>query len=292
MYVINSRGEQEQFSLQKVERSARRVGANFKLAREIAQQIERKIYNGIPTFEIFKEVKDLLNQAQPVFGLKFSLKQAMRDLGPDGFAFEKYAGAIFRAAGYAVKLNQFISGKCLSQYEIDFIAEKPAESPLGNQAGKAGILKIGECKYHSQISDLSVDQEIALANYGRFADILQGKFALTKISQGKKISSILITNTKFSTRAIQYSECSGVELWGWKYPFSKGLEVFIDQNKLYPITILPSFKKQWADIFNQRNIILAGDILKLNFERISRESNIGLAVFNKMAAEAKTLLEG
>jgi len=266
--------------MQKVEISARRVGADLRLARRIAQQIERKIYNGIPTFEIFKEVKDLLNQAQPVFGLKFSLKQAMRDLGPDGFAFEKYAGAIFREAGYAVKLNQFISGKCLSQYEIDFTAEKD------------NILKISECKYHSQISDLSVDQEIALANYGRFADILQGKFALTKISQGKKISSILITNTKFSNRAIQYSECSGVELWGWKYPFNKGLEVFIDQNKLYPITILPSFKKQWADIFNQRNIILAGDILKLNFERISRESNIGLAVFNKMAAEAKTLLEG
>ncbi|MCX6789599.1 MAG: hypothetical protein NTZ42_03250 [Candidatus Gribaldobacteria bacterium] len=280
MYIINSRGEQEQFSLQKVERSARRVGANFKLAREIAQQIERKIYNGIPTFEIFKEVKELLNQAQPVLGLKFSLKQAMRDLGPDGFAFEKYAGAIFREAGYAVKLNQFISGKCLSQYEIDFTAEK------------AGILKIGECKYHSQASDLMVDQEIALANYARFADILQGKFALSKISQGKKISSILITNTKFSTRAIQYSECSGVELWGWKYPFNKGLEVFIDQNKLYPITILPSFKKQWADLFNQRNIILAGDILKLNLERISRESNISLAVFNKMTAEAKTLLEG
>ena len=266
--------------MQKVEISARRVGADLRLARRIAQQIERKIYNGISTFEIFKEVKDLLNQAQPVFGLKFSLKQAMRDLGPDGFAFEKYAGAIFREAGYAVKLNQFISGKCLSQYEIDFTAEKD------------NILKISECKYHSQISDLSVDQEIALANYGRFADILQGKFALTKISQGKKISSILITNTKFSNRAIQYSECSGVELWGWKYPFNKGLEVFIDQNKLYPITILPSFKKQWADIFNQRNIILAGDVLRLNLERISRESNIGLAVFNKMAAEAKTLLEG
>ena len=277
MYVINSRGEQEQFSLQKVEKSARVVGANPKLARKIAQQIERKIYNGIPTFEIFKEVKELLGQAQPAFGLKFSLKQAMRDLGPDGFVFEKYAGAIFREAGYAVKLNQFISGKCLRDYEIDFTAEKD------------GILKIGECKYHSQVSDLMVDQEVALANYARFADILQGKFALTKISQGKKIFSILITNTKFSTRAIQYSECSGVELWGWKYPVNKGLEVFIDQNKLYPITILPSFQKQWADVFNQRNIILAGDVLKLNLERISREANVGLEVLQKMVAEAEML---
>jgi len=279
MYVINSRGEQEPFSLRKVERSARRVGANLKLARQIAQEIERKIYNGIPTFEIFNEVKGLLGQAQPIFGLKFNLKQAMRDLGPDGFGFEKYAGAIFREAGYAVKLNQLISGKCLKDYEIDFTAEKN------------GILKIGECKYHSQRSDLMVDQEVALANHARFEDILRGKSALSKISQGKKISSILLTNTKFSLRAIQYSECSGVELWGWKYPANRGLEVFIDQNKLYPITILPSFQKQWVDIFNQRNIILAADVLRVNLERLSRESDIVLGAFNKMAAEAKMLFE-
>jgi len=279
MYVINSRGEQEPFSLQKVEQSARRVGANLKLAKGIAQQIKRKIYNGIPTFKIFQEVRELLNQAQPVFGLKFNLKQAMRDLGPDGFGFEKYAGAIFREAGYAVKLNQFVSGKCLRNYEIDFIAEK------------GGILKIGECKYHSQRSGLAVDQEVALANYARFADILQGKFALAKINQGKEISSILVTNTKFSTRAIQYSECSGVGLWGWKYPLNKGLEVFIDQNKLYPVTMLPSFQKQWADIFNQRDIILAIDVLRFNLEKLSRESGLGLRALQKMAAEAEILLK-
>ena len=136
-----------------------------------------------------------------------------------------------------------------------------------------------------------VDQEVALANHARFADILQGKFALSKNNQGKKISSILITNTKFSTRAIQYSECSGVELLGWKYPANKGLEVFIDQNKLYPLTILPSFQKQWADIFNQRNIILAKDILRLNFARLNQESGINLGALNKMAAEAKVFID-
>lgn len=279
MYVINSRGEQEQFSSQKVEQSAKRVGADSKLAKEIAREIKGKIYNGIPTFEIFKKVRDLLGQAQPVFGLKFSLKQAMRDLGPDGFAFEKYVGAIFKESGYEVKLNQFISGKCLRDYEIDFIAEKDS------------FLKIGECKYHSQRSGLMVDQEIALANYARFADILQGKFALAKSSQGKKISSILVTNTKFSTRAIQYSECSGVGLWGWKYPLGKGLEVFIDQNKLYPVTMLPSFKRSWADIFNQHNIVLAKDILRFNFEKLSQESGINSGVLRKMLAEAEALLK-
>lgn len=275
-YVINSRGEQEVFSLQKVEKSARRVGASLKLAKEIAKEVERKIYNGIPTFEIFKEVKSLLNQAQPIFGLKFNLKQAMKDLGPDGFGFEKYVAALLRTAGYTVKLNQFISGRCLSQYEIDFTAEQN------------NIFKIGECKYHSQ-NGIPVDQEIALANHARFLDILQGKFALSKSQQGKNVSGLLVTNTRFSTRAIQYSECSGMELWGWKYPTNNGLEIFIDQNKLYPITILPSFQRQWAPAFNSRNIILSGDILKINLPRLSQEENINQELLNKMLEEAEIL---
>lgn len=279
MFVINSRGEQELFSIQKVEKSARRVGASLKLAKQIALEVERKIYNGIPTFEIFKIVKGLLNQAQPIFGLKFNLKQAMKDLGPDGFGFEKYAAALLREDGYAVKLNQFISGRCLSQYEIDFIAEKD------------GVLKIGECKYHSQ-NGMPVDQEVALANHARFLDISQGRFVLSKKAQGKKIQGLLVTNTRFSTRAIQYSECCGIALWGWKYPKNNGLEVFIDQNKLYPITILPSFQKQWAKAFNQRNIILAIDVLKLNLERLSQEENINKELLSKMLGEAKILLEG
>ncbi|MDO8524555.1 MAG: hypothetical protein Q7R99_02920 [bacterium] len=289
MYIINSRGEQEPFSLQKVERSARRVGASLKLSREIAKEVERKIYNGIPTFEIFKEVKSLLNQAQPVFGLKFNLKQAMRSLGPDGFGFEKYVAALLRMVGYKVKLNQFISGKCLSQYEIDFTAEQ------------ADIFKIGECKYHSQ-AGMAVDQEVALANHARFEDILQGNFALSKTGQapleaglltgqGKKVSGLLVTNTRFSTRAIKYSECSGVELWGWKYPVNNGLEVFIDKNKLYPITILPSFQKQWTSVFNNRNIILAGDILKIDLQRLSQEEGISQELLNKVATEARVLFE-
>lgn len=289
IYVINSRGEQESFSLRKVERSARRVGASLKLAIEIAKEVERKIYNGIPTFEIFKEVKNLLNQAQPIFSLKFNLKQAMKDLGPDGFGFEKYVAALLREDGYKVKLNQFISGGCLSQYEIDFTAEK------------SNVFKVGECKYHSQ-AGMAVDQEIALANHARFLDISQGKFALSKIQQapleaglltgqGKKISGLLVTNTRFSTRAIKYSECSGVELWGWKYPANNGLEVFIDQNKLYPITILPSFQKQYSSAFTRRNIILAGDILKINLQRLSQEENIDQTILNQMVTEAKILFE-
>lgn len=249
----------------------------MKLAKEISQQIERQAYSGIKTEEIFQKVKQLLNAYQPGFGIRFNLKQAMKALGPTGFHFEKYVGAILLEMGYKVKLNQFVSGKCLKNYEIDFVAEK----------GK--VVRIGECKYHSQ-KGMAVDQEVALANCARFLDIHNGAFVAKKSGQGFEVKNILITNTRFSERAIKYSNCVGVELWGWKYPINNGLEVFIDKERLYPITILPAFKNQWAEIFCQNNLLLAKDVLNLDMNRFSSENHLPLPELERLASEAKTLL--
>jgi len=279
MFVVNSKGEKEPFSAQKVERSARRAGASLKVSQDIARQIERQSFPGITTGEIFQKVKKFLEINNPAFGIKFSLKQAMKDLGPTGFQFEKYAAAILKRMGYKVKLNQFISGKCLAKYEIDFTAEKEK------------TLRIGECKYHSQ-AGMAVDQEVALANYARFLDIKNSRFCQQREAGGWRVSGILITNTRFSTRAIKYSRCAGIELWGWKHPSHNGLEVFIDQEKLYPITILPSFKRHWAEVFNQNDIILVHDLLEKDLGKLSEQCHILLPELQKVVEEAQLLLNG
>ena len=60
IYIINSIGEREPFSFQKVYRSARRAGASGVLAKEIAKPIEREAFSGIKTSEIFERVRQLL----------------------------------------------------------------------------------------------------------------------------------------------------------------------------------------------------------------------------------------
>lgn len=277
MYVINSRGEQEPFSAQKVERSARKVGASLKLAKEIAREVQQQAYQGIATQEIFQKVKSFLEVHNPSFGIKFSLKQAMRALGPTGFHFEKYIAAILREMGYKVLLNQFISGKCLKKYEIDFLA------------CKAKLFRFGECKYHSQVG-MAVPQDVALANYARFLDIKQGNFSTQKTSQGFSLKSILVTNARFSERAIKYSQCVGVELWGWKYPANNGLEAVIDKERLYPITILPSFQKHWAEIFSQKNLMLAKDFLGIDLNKFASENSIPQKELQLLLRDAKILL--
>src|SRR4030042_7195837 len=227
IYVTNSLGEKEPFSFKKVYRAARRVGAPRGLAKEIAENIKKEIYPGITTIEIFRRVKRRLNQILPEAAIRFNLKRGMRKLGPTGFPFEKYIGEIFEKNGFKVQINQNIPGICCV-YEIDFLAKKE------------DVFYIGECKYRN-LAGGRVNLDIALANYARFIDIKQGKF-FTKVFKKVKIKSLLVTNNKFTSEAVKYSRCVGVELLGWNYPKSQGLEYLIEKQKLYPITVLPSLK--------------------------------------------------
>ena len=277
VFIINSRGEKELFSSQKVYRSAIRVGASRKAARTIVSVIEKEIYPGIKTSKIFKRVKSLLQKEFPKAALRFNLKEGMRKLGPTGFPFEKYVGEILNRLGYKTKINQFLPGKCLSEYEIDFIAQK----------GK--VIYVGECKYRNVFGD-RVHSSSALANYARFLDIFTGSYFKSNIYKGFTIKSMLVTNTKFTNSAQKYSNCMGVELLGWNYPKNKGLEYLIEKERLYPITILPSLNKHLKDIFTKEKIMLVEDVLKIDSQKLAKRLKIPITQLRPLIKEAEVLL--
>jgi Holliday junction resolvase len=266
VYVINLRGEKEPFSFKKVYLSALNAGAPKKLALQIAYSIQKTVSDGTPTSEIFQKILQILSENSLQSAIKFNLKRALENLGPTGFPFEKFISKIFEARGFKTFLNQIISGYC-THYEIDFLAEEE------------NTIHIVECKYH-RFSENKVDLQTALANYARFIDIKKGNF----INPEKNYKSVLVTNTKFTTQAIEYSKCVGVNLWGWKYPENNGLEKIIEENSLYPITILPSLNQTTAKSLIEKGFIMAKDILKpsfLKFNIIKKE---------KILKEAKILL--
>lgn len=277
LHVINLRGEREPFSFKKVYNSARRVGASKEAAKEIAQIIEDQVYPGIKTSKIYKKVKKLLRQKTPKAALKFDLKVAMRKLGPTGFPFEKFIGEIFSKKGFKVKLNQFPQGKCL-KYEVDFLAQKD------------DLFYIGECKYRRKPGGL-VHSDTALANFAQFLDLKKGEFLNQEKFRNFKTKTILVTNAKFTSHAIKYSECKGAELLGWRYPPQEGLEHLIEAEKLYPITILPSFKKPLVKVFSKKRIILAKDVLQLDLQEFSSKENIPINQLQSLKEEAKVLLK-
>lgn len=276
LYIINSYGERESFSVEKVYRSARRVGASKELAEKIARTIEKEVYSGITTLKIFKRVKKILQQKTPKAALKFNLKEGMKKLGPTGFPFEKYIGAIFSRNDFEVKLNQYISGFCC-KYEIDFVARKDS------------LLYIGECKYHN-LPGGRIHSNTALANYARFLDIKKGKFFNKNNYKNLRIKSLLVTNTKFTTKTIKYSNCVGVELLGWNYPRNEGLEDLIDSQGLYPITILPSLNRYLTEIFASKKIMLAQDILRIDVIKFAKKTKISEKHLRRLVKEAEILL--
>ncbi|MBC7074371.1 restriction endonuclease, partial [Candidatus Parcubacteria bacterium] len=192
IFVINQRGEREPFSFRKVYQSARKCGASKETALKIASAIEREVFDGISTRQIFDRIFELLFEKSPFSAIRFNLKRAIQKLGPTGFPFEKFVAKIFESEGFEVKINQIIPGQCVN-YEIDFLAKKE------------NFLYIGECKFRQEPGG-RVDLKAALANYARFLDIQAGKF----LNSNTKQKSIIVTNAKFTIEAIKYSECVGV----------------------------------------------------------------------------------
>jgi len=272
LYVTNSLEEQERFSLKKVYRSARRVGASKGLAQKIVGIISREAYPGIATSEIFDRINSLLYQKQPQAALRFNLKKAMKRLGPSGFPFEKFAAKILASSGFEIQLNQYIQGYCCL-YETDVLAKK------GN------ILYLVECKYRNQPGGI-VHLNNVLANQAKFLDILKGGHC-----KKVKLRSLLVTNSKFTDQAIKYSQCVGMELLGWSYPRKNGLEHIIDRENLYPITVLPSLKPYLADVFVSNNIMLVKDLLGLDINRFLKETGISIRQLRPLMEEAKILIE-
>lgn len=276
-FIINSRGEKEPFSWRKIYLSAQRVGAPKPLARKIADEIKSQAYPGITTREIFQKIRRILLKEERPLGIRYNLKEAIRRLGPTGFPFEKYVAKIFSSLGYYVLLNQFLSGKCVF-YEIDFLAKKKDE------------IIIGECKFHRLLGG-RVDLKVGLINYARHLDLLEGRVLKRELKRGKKITSMVVTNTRFTSQLKKYAHCVGIDLLGWRYPQNQGLEFLIEKNTLYPITILPSLKRDFLSLFAQQGIMLVQDLLENNSRVFFRRLGISPTYWQKLQQEARLFID-
>src|SRR5690606_23945604 len=96
----------------------------------------QKLYDGIPTGKIYRLAFELLKKESLKAAGRYSLKNAIMEMGPTGFPFEKFAGKLFETMGYEVQTGIILQGQCVT-HEVDVIARKSGE-----------MLMI-ECKFHS-----------------------------------------------------------------------------------------------------------------------------------------------
>lgn len=287
IFVTKAHGQKEPFSFEKVYQSALSAGASVPVAQDIAEIIQSKVRPGMSTWEIFKRIKDLLTSRSPQTAIRFSLKEGIRKLGPSGYPFEKYIQAIFAKNSFVTEASQEIPGGC-THYEIDFLAYLQSKPAAGFPFNYRNSLFVGECKYHCQ-PGTRVDLDVALAHYALFLDIQKGPLAKRPKLKSLTFRPILVTNTKFTDQAVEYGTCAGLDLWGWRYPPGQGLERLIDKQKLYPITILPSAKKELAELLINHQIVLLEDLLRADPQKMARELGLSPYQVSKLMEEAKLL---
>ena len=244
--VRKSSGELEQFSFHKLRKSLQRSGALDKEIDSIIESIQGEIYNEITSKEIYKKAFSLLKKFNRIYASKYSLKRAIFDLGPTGYPFERLVSALLKQKGYKTQVSVILDGECVT-HEIDVLAEKD------------GNLYAIECKFHASDSVVS-NVKIPLYINSRFLDIQKQWNNSTKTTHLKQ--GWLVTNTRFTSDAIDYAKCVGLTLLSWNYPKDNGISKNIDKYGLYPITTLTNLTKREKRLLIEKDIILTKELLK------------------------------
>ena len=123
MKIVKHSGDIVDFNPTKLKQSLLKSGANTRVVDTILQTIQKEIYEGISTKQIYKMAFGLLKKAANSHAARYNLKEAIRLLGPAGFFFEKYIARIFASEQYETKTNLTLQGKCVS-HEIDILIIK------------------------------------------------------------------------------------------------------------------------------------------------------------------------
>ncbi len=245
MFITKADGTQEEFKTKKLEISLKRAGAKTSEIYSIVNEIQTSLTEGMRTQEIYKKAFELLRESSDPVAAKYSLRRAVFGLGPTGFPFEDFLGRIFEAQGYKTKRRLILKGRCAT-HEIDLAAYSPAHS------------FVAEAKFHAQPGTKS-DLQVAMYSYARWLD-LQAK-QVCKDDICGIVSLYIITNTKFTTAAIKYAECSGIQLLSWDYPRGNSLQSMIERLKVYPITVLTHLTNAQKQQLLQNGVILCSDIV-------------------------------
>jgi len=196
------------------------------------------------------------------------------DLGPTGYVFEKYMAKILIEYGFKTKVSTFVTGFCVD-HEVDVIAEK------------GGNHYMIECKYHNDL-DIGCDIKIALYVQGRFQDIKKGCEANLNCYNLKE--GWLATNTKVTSEVIKYASCVKLRVIAWHYPKQENLEYFIENKKLYPISILQGLNNQQKIILFNQNTITIQDFLEYTPDSIARTIHVSPVFAHRLFEQAEMLL--
>ncbi|MCX8175539.1 MAG: ATP cone domain-containing protein [Candidatus Micrarchaeota archaeon] len=273
IYVTKADGSLEPLDYNKLRRALRRAGASGQMIDEIIDALSPRVRDGMPTSEIYRIAYSLLSTMRPGAAARFGLRNALLKLGPDGHPFETFIGALLKGRGYSTALRQTLQGRCIS-HEIDVVAQR------GRYEGHEPTKCIIECKFHNS-AHFECHIQSALYTWARFLDIRERNPDIK--------DAWLATNTKFSGDVVAYADCVGLRLLGWSFPPDESIQVRIDENKLYPTTILPHLDRRAFLALHEAGIITVKEFLATPDSEL-RKLKLGEREIERLKQEGKMVL--
>jgi hypothetical protein len=242
--IAKADGTMEPFEEKKLVGSLERSGADASTAADIASEITKTLRAGTTTGEIYRAAFMKLRQHRRGAAARYSLKRAVLDFGPSGFPFESYLQHLFISEGWEAAVDQMVDGKCVD-HEVDLVLKKKGSPTI-----------YVEAKFHNT-AGFKTDLKTVLYVMARVEDIAASGAPGTADCRG-----MVVTNTKFTGKAAQYSNCRGLELLAWDDPRGGNLHDRIENAKLYPITALTTLGRREKMALLAQRLVLCSDLPK------------------------------
>ncbi len=249
--VRKADGRLEPYDRSKVLRTAIYLGLERDDAERLADEVSKRVRDGMSTVEILAIIHELAREIRPELKHSRDLREAISRMRskPD---FEEYVRLVLRAAGYMVEPGRVLEGRCVS-HEIDGIAFKDDE------------VLVVEVKHH-----------VNHHTYTGLDVVLQLWAVLEDLREGYRLgfhgydftSAILACNTKISAHAERYARCKGIRYMGWKYPKAFALSDIVSSHKLYPLTMIKVLSEEQIARLGDRGIVALTQLNELRREEL------------------------
>ncbi len=270
IFVTKASGSKQPFSREKVEKTCLRMGASNRVAHEVAQRIERNLYDGISTDQILQMIFRFMRKSKPSVRYLFDLRKgiSLMDSKPE---FEIFVRALLEHSGFEVSPNQILIGKCV-EHEVDAMASRKGETFFV------------EAKHHVGYHTLTGLDESRIAR-AILEDVTEGY--LLGRSNVKIDGAIIVTNTRYSEHAKRYGECRNIVQIGWDTPLDDNLQSMIEKNKLYPLSCLKSLKHHYRMKLVNSGVVIMKQLFEEEISKLARRAAIPEETLRDVVEKAK-----
>lgn len=234
-------GDFENFSRIKFVNSLKKSGLDQASIKLVLAKLLPRFKNGLTTKQLYRLSHQLIQKSSYKAASKYAFPKTLISLGPDGFNFEKFVAGIMSKLGYDVKVGVVLKGQCVS-HEVDVIAKKN------------GRTIYMECKFHNSLT-FKEDVKTALYVKARSDDLRNN-------TVNKFDEFWLVTNSKFSSDAITFSQCCGLRAISPFSPDKGNLYDLVIKAQAHPLGAINSLKMKEKEVLSNRGILFVKDLLR------------------------------